>query len=131
MKRMAVALLMFIILAAPLAVEAQPVAKIPRIGHLMPTTAAEFIPQLPSFRQALREAGYVEGESILLELRWAEGRADRFPELAGELVRLNVDVIVAWGTPAALAAKKATSTIPVVMANTGDPVGVGLVSSLA
>src|SRR5262249_46722150 len=131
MTRLAVALLCLALLAAPLAGEAQLPGKVPRVGHLLPTTAAEFVPHLPSFRQALREAGYVEGESILLELRWAGGRADRFAELAAELVRLKVDVIVAWSTPAALAAKRATSAIPIVMATAGDPVGVGLVASLA
>jgi putative ABC transport system substrate-binding protein len=82
------------------------------------------------FRQSLRELGYVEGQTIVLELRWAEGRLERIPELVAELVGLKVDVLVAVTTPAALAAKNATQTIPIVMV-AGDPVGLGLVASLA
>jgi len=82
------------------------------------------------FRQGLRDLGYVEGQNIRFEFRSAEGRLDRLPELAAELVRLKVDVIVTWFTPTALAAKQATHEIPIVMAETGDPVGTGLVASL-
>jgi putative tryptophan/tyrosine transport system substrate-binding protein len=81
--------------------------------------------------QGLREHGYVEGQNIVIEYRWAEGRAERLPDLAAELVSLNVDVIVAGGTPGPLAAKHATGTIPIVMTAAGDPVGSGLVASLA
>jgi putative ABC transport system substrate-binding protein len=81
--------------------------------------------------EALRQLGLVEGKNITFEHRYAENRLDRLPELAAELVRLNVDVIVALGTLAPLAAKRATTTIPIVMANAGDPLGSGLVTSLA
>ena len=88
-------------------------------------------PQWQIFRQALGELGYTEGQNIALEWRWAEGQLKRFPDLAAELVRLRVDVIVTEGTPAALAAKTATSTIPIAMAIIGDPVRTGIVQSLA
>lgn len=101
--------------------------KIWRIGVLGDTPG----PQWEEFRRALGELGYKEGQSIALEWRWAEGKPERFPEWAAELVRLRMDVIVAEGAAAIRAAKTATSTIPVVMAITGDPVGTGLVSSLA
>ena len=84
-----------------------------------------------AFRQRLRELGYVDGQNIAFEVRSAEGRAERLPDLAADLVRLKVDVIVAGGTPAPLAAKRATTAIPIVMASAGDPVGSGLVASLA
>src|ERR1700692_1706147 len=83
------------------------------------------------FRQGLRDLGYVEGQNIRFEFRSAEGQADRLPELAAELVRLNVDVIVTWFTPPAQAARQATREIPIVMADAGDPVGTGLVASLS
>src|SRR6476646_9718056 len=82
------------------------------------------------FRQGLRDLGYVEGQNIRFEFRSAEGHLDRLPELAAELVRLKVDIIVTWFTPTTLAAKQATREIPIVMADTGDPVGMGLVASL-
>src|SRR5947209_8232664 len=82
------------------------------------------------FRQGLRDLGYVEGQNIRFQFRSAQGQLSRLPELAAELVGLKVDVIVAWFTPAALAAKQATSEIPIVMAETGDPIGTGLVASL-
>jgi len=82
------------------------------------------------FRQGLRDLGYVEGQNIRFEFRSAEGHLDRLPELAAELVRLKIDIIVTWFTPTALAAKQATLEIPIVMAETGDPVGTGLVASL-
>src|SRR3981189_3624506 len=83
------------------------------------------------FRQGLRDLGYVEGQNIRFEFRSAEGHLERLPELANELVRLKVDIIVTWFTPTAVAAKQATHEIPIVMAETGDPVGTGLVASLA
>jgi putative tryptophan/tyrosine transport system substrate-binding protein len=103
--------------------------KIPRIGVLRPGLAAA--PNYEAFRQGLRELGYVEGQNIVLELRDAEGKAERLPDLAAELVGLKVDVIVTSSTPAIQAAKKATETIPIVMGFSGDPVGTGLVASLA
>ena len=114
-----------LLLAAPLAAEAQPPRTIPRIGLL--GDAAPWEP----LRRGLRDLGYVEGKSITLETRSSEGRNDRYPELASELVRLNVNIIVTWGTPATLAAKQATTTIPIVMASVGDPVRSCLVKSLA
>jgi len=105
----------------------QAVAKPVRIGIL----ANEWWPPIESLREGLRELGYVEGENLHFEYRWAEGHNDRHPALAQELVALPVDVIVTWGTPAALAAKRASSTIPIVMGAIGDPVRVGVVTNLA
>jgi putative ABC transport system substrate-binding protein len=119
------------LLAAPLAAEAQGPAKIPRVGWLSPGSAASDATFLASFRDALRELSWVEGQNIALEPRWAEGRFERLPDLAVELVRLNVDVIVTVVTQASLAAKRATRTIPIVMVGVGDPLGSGLVASLA
>jgi putative ABC transport system substrate-binding protein len=121
------------LLAAPLATEAQPAGKVYRVGVLSPFSASfDALPSFEAFRQSLRELGYVEGRNLILERRWADERFDRLPNLASELVRLRVDVLVsAWGTPTALASKKATRTIPIVFAGVGDAVGVGLVASLA
>ena len=109
------------LLAAPLAARAQQAGKIYRIGILEPIPAAENAANLAALRKALRELGYVEGRNLIIEYRSADGRAERFPDLAAELVRLKVDLIVTRGTPAAKAAKDATETIPVVMATMGDP----------
>jgi putative ABC transport system substrate-binding protein len=117
-------------LAAPLAAEAQQAAKVPRIGYLS-TGSSTANPFLEAFRQGLREAGWVEGQNVRIEYRWAEGRFDRLPALATELVRLKVDVIVAAPTASAVAAKNATGTIPIVMANAADPLELGLIASLA
>ena len=114
------------LLAAPLATEAQPAGKVPRIGVMAPF----FWPPFDAFRAGLRELGYVEGENIVVEYRWSEGQNERFPAFVAEFIRHNVDVIVVWGTPAARAAKQATTTIPIVMAATGDPIGNELVASL-
>jgi ABC-type uncharacterized transport system substrate-binding protein len=97
----------------------------------MPTDRATAELNLEALRKGLREIGYVEGQNLAVEYRFAEGRDDRLPELAAELVQINVKIIVTWGTPAGFAAKNATSSIPIVMATAGDPVGTGLVSSLA
>ena len=114
--------------AWPLAARAQHrVAKPVRIGVL----ANEWWPPIESLREGLRERGYVEGENMHFEYRWAKDRNERQPVLAAELVALPVDVIVTWGTPAALAAKGATATIPIVMGAIGDPVRVGVVTNLA
>jgi ABC-type uncharacterized transport system substrate-binding protein len=122
-----------VLLASPLAPEAQPAGKVPRIGVL--TTGALGSPEtergLDAFRQGLRECGYVEGQNILIEYRAAGGKLERLPRLATELARLKVDVILAGATPAARAAQKATTTIPIVASSMGDPVGDGLVASLA
>jgi putative ABC transport system substrate-binding protein len=119
-----------LLLAAPLAVEAQPAAKVPRIGWL-PVNLASAPINLEPFRQGLRDLGYVEGRNLVIETRDAEGRLERLPALAAELVALKVDVIVAPGTPQALAAKNATRTIPIVFVGAADPVTDGLVTSLA
>ena len=121
------------LLAAPLAAEGQQGGKVYRVGVLSPFSSSFGPgPSFGAFRQTLRELGYVEGPNIVLEYRWADGRYDRLPDLTAELVRLRVDVIFsAWSTPAALATKKATSTIPIVFAGVGDAVGVGLIASLA
>src|SRR5215469_15552274 len=118
------------LLAAPLAAEAQQRGQVPRIGYLG-TSSASLEPELvKALRQGLLDHGYVEGQNIVIEYRWAEGNYRRFPELATNLVSLKVDLILTAGTPGALAAKRATQTIPIVMAVTGDAVGTGLVSSL-
>jgi putative tryptophan/tyrosine transport system substrate-binding protein len=118
-----------LILLASFGVPAQPTSRLPRIGFLSPTVLQA---RHQAFWQGLRDLGYVEGQTILIETRSAEGREERLPELAAELVRLPVDVIVvAASTPAILAAKQATSTIPIVMSGSADPVGTGLVASLA
>ena len=118
------------LLAAPLAAEAQQAAKIARIGYLS-SSSATTSRVVEAFRQGLREFGWVEGQNIVIDWRFAEGRFDRLPDLAAELVRLKVDVIAAGPTPAAVAAKNATGTIPIVMIGVGDPVGLGLIASLA
>jgi len=119
------------LLAAPLAAAAQPPAKIPRIGYLGPTSSSAGARLLESFRQGLRELGYVEGQNIFVDYRWAEGMPDRFPALAAELIQLRVDAIVTYNNAAVAALQQATRTIPIVVANMGDPVGSGLVASLA
>src|SRR6266704_5704986 len=116
------------LLAAPLAAEAQEAGKVARIGVL--NSASPPAPFVESFKQGLRELGYVEGQNISIEYRWAEGRDERLPGLAADLVRLKVDVIVA-SSQAAVAAKHATSAIPIVMPVITDPVRLGLVASLA
>jgi len=119
------------LLAAPLAAEAQPAGKVYRIGVLESTSPALNAANLAALQQELRELGYVERQNYAIEYRSADGRPERFPDLAAELVRLKVDLIVTRGTTGALAAKNATRTIPIVMATSGDPVAAGLVASLA
>ena len=114
------------LLLMPLAADAQPGPKIPRIGVLGRTPGSA-----GSFRQALRDLGYREGQTIAMEYRWAEGQLDRLPDLAAELVRLQPDLLVAISHRVALVAKEATRTIPIVFLQVNDPVGVGLVASLA
>src|SRR5262249_53891378 len=116
------------LLTAPRAATAQQ-DKVPRIGILTPFEASTSLWE--AFRQGLRDLGYVEGKNIILEYRFAEEKPERFPDLAAELVRLQVDVIVAGGVVAISAAQHATRTIPIVMAGTSDPVGRGFVASLA
>jgi len=115
------------LLVQPLVTEAQQARKIWRIGLI----SVAYLKIEDTFFQHLRELGYVEGQNLLVERRYSEGRAERFPEFAADLVRLNLDLIVVTTTPAALAVKNATKTIPLVLPNSIDPVGVGLVASLA
>jgi putative tryptophan/tyrosine transport system substrate-binding protein len=115
----------------PFAARAQTSRRIYQIGFLGVTSYAELAQQVEALRAGLRQLGYAEGNNIAIHFRWAESRYDRLPELAAELVRLNIDVLVVYSTPGARAAKQATSTVPVVMAVVGDPVAAGLVASLA
>jgi putative ABC transport system substrate-binding protein len=126
-----VAVLAVSLLAAPLAADAQQAGKVPRIGFLSLTSPSDRPPLLDAFRQRLRELGWVEGQNIVIDYRYAEGRVDRLPDLAAELVRLKVDLIVSLGTQGVTAAKNATETIPIVMIAVRDPVGTGLIASLA
>ena len=119
------------LLAVAVAVEAQQPKKVPRIGVLTPDPIAARAQLFEAFRQGLRELGYVEGKNITIEWRSAEGRLDRLPVLAAELVSLNVDVISTQSPPGVRAAKQATATIPIVMLVSGDPVELGLIASLA
>jgi putative ABC transport system substrate-binding protein len=125
------AALLLTALAAPLPADAQGAGKLVRIGRLSPLSAETDSPNLEAFRKGLRELGWVEGKTFTIEGRFADGRSERLPGLAAELVRRRVDVILTGSNPGALAAKKATATIPIVMVTTGDPVGAGLVTSLA
>ncbi len=119
------------LLAAPHAAEAQSAGKVYRIGYLSSGSASSNPRVIEAFRQGLQELGWVEGQNIAIEYRWAEGRLDRLPDLAEELVRLKVDVIVASPTPGATAAKKATGAVPIVAVSLTHPVELGLVASLA
>jgi len=119
------------LLAAPRAVQGQTPTRVPRIGYLGSSSPSLEPHYVEAFREKLRDLGYLEHKNIVIEYRWAEGRDDRLPSLAAELVRLKPDVIVTTGTPGALAAKQATAAIPIVMASAGDPVRSGLVASLA
>jgi putative ABC transport system substrate-binding protein len=118
------------ILVAPLAADAQPAGKVSRIGLLMLGSSSGFSSRIEVFRQGLRDLGWVEGQQIALEYRYAEN-LDRLPDLAAELVRLPVALILAWGAANALAAKQATATIPIVFVGVANPIGRGLVPSLA
>src|SRR6266850_7109473 len=111
--------------------EAQQTGKVPRIGYLDSTTAAGSAVRREAFWQDMRKLGWIEGKNIAIEYRYGEGKIDRYRELGAEVVRLKVDLIVVEGTGLALAAKSATTTIPIVVTNAGDPVGTGLVASLA
>ena len=115
----------------PFAVRAQQPSKLPTIGFLGPNSSSIDSPRVGTFVQRLRELGWIEGRNVAIEYRWAEGRVEHLAEFAAEFVRLKVDVIVTSGTPAVVAAKRVTSVIPIVFAAVGDPVGVGLVASLA
>ena len=127
----AVVLLLFSTLLGTAA--AQPPEKVPRVGYLNPGSRSDPLSQgrLEAFRQGLRDLGYVEGQNIAIESRWAEGQYERYPALAADLVRSKVDVIVAQSGAATQAAQQATKTIPIVMSLVNDAVGSGLVPSLA
>jgi putative ABC transport system substrate-binding protein len=116
------------LLVALLAGHTQPPAHVPRLGLLLFSAPPET--HVEAFRHALRDRGYVENHTMLIEERWAEGQAERLPTLAAELVQRPVTVLVAFSTPAALAAQQATRTIPIVISDVGDPVATGLVASL-
>src|SRR5262245_21598241 len=118
------------LLVAPLVTAAQPAGKVHRIGYLS-IGSPQFAPNFEILRQRLRELGYVEGQNLVVEQRWAEGKEDRLPDLAAELVRLKVDVIVVGNPLSALAAQQATTVLPIVVVGVGNVVGLGLVASLA
>ena len=117
--------------AWPLAARAQQPGKLPIIGFLGPNTRSAAGEWVAAFVQRLRELGWIDARNVAIEYRWAEGRDERYAEIAAEFARLKVDVIVTSGTPAVIASKQATSVIPIVFATAGDPVGSGLVASLA
>ena len=120
-----------LLFALSVSAQAQQAGKIPRIGYLAASSLSGQSARIEAFRQGLRELGYVEGKNIVIEYRSAEGKLDRLPALAAELVRLKVDIIVTGGPIPTRAAKEPTSTIPIVMTQDVDPVGTGLVASLA
>jgi putative ABC transport system substrate-binding protein len=130
-RTLVVPLLALSLLIAPLAGEAQRRERLYGIGMLERTSMSINAPNVNGFRQGLRELGYVEGKHFVIEYRSADGHDERFPALATELVQLRMDLILTRGTPAALAAKRATRTIPVVITGVGDPVGQGVIVSLA
>jgi putative ABC transport system substrate-binding protein len=131
MKKVFGFLLIIAVLDGGAIAEAQQSGKIPRIGFLGNSTLALEENLVGPFREGLRDLGYVEGKNILIEYRWAEGKYERFPALIGELIAQKVDMIVTAGTPASLAVKKAAPSIPLVMIAVGDPIGTGLIESLA
>jgi putative ABC transport system substrate-binding protein len=130
MRRRAFITLLGTAIGWPLAARAQP-AKLPTIGFLGPLTSSAMSQWTAAFVQRLRELGWIEGRTVAIEYRWGEGRSERFPEIVAEFVRLKVSVIVTGGTAAVIAAKQATSVIPIVFGSVADPVGTGLVASLA
>jgi putative ABC transport system substrate-binding protein len=130
-KIIAAFVLTTVMLATVCVAEAQQPARIHRIGILIPASASFLSARVEALRQGLRALGYVEGKNILIEYRYAEGKGERLPDLAAELVQLKVDVIVTSSPSATLAAKKASGTTPIVIASANDPVGTGLVSNLA
>ncbi len=133
MKKTTLLLIVVIVmqLAVGMIAHAQQAGKIFRIGFLDSSTASGMAGLVEAFRQELSKLGWIEGKNIAIEYRFGEQQNERLPELAADLVRLKVDLIVVAGTPSVLAAKKATTTIPIVMVSATDPVGAGLVASLA
>jgi putative tryptophan/tyrosine transport system substrate-binding protein len=128
-RREFISILGGVVVAGPLASTAQQAPTVRRLGVLYPGAPPD--PLLDAFREGLRDLGYIEGRDVVLEARWAEGKLDRLNDLAADLVALKVDLITTLSTPAALAARKATTTIPIVFTGVGDPVGAGVVPSLA
>src|SRR5262249_5428286 len=127
MKRKNTVLILCVMLfALCVSAEAQQTKKVPRIGVLSPFSASDTTPWHRAFQQGLRERGWIEGQNIVIEYRYAEGKNNRLPDLAAELVRLEVDIIVTSGATETLPAKKVTTATPIVMAAVGDPVGTGL-----
>src|SRR4029077_5296721 len=133
MKKAAVPSILFavVLLAVGVTAQAQQPTKVPRIGFLVDGSPSTHSTRIEAFRHGLRELGYVEGKNINIEYRYAEGRSERLPELAEQLVRLKVDVLVGSSSRAARPAKNASATIPIVVALVGDPIGSGLMASLA
>jgi len=130
-KWLGLSIIAFVLVVAGAVAQAQQPTKIPRIGYLIATSPSVISARIDAFRQGLRDVGYVEGKSIVIDYRWAERKLDRLPALAAELVRLNVDVIVTAGPADTRGAKEATSTIPIVMSWDNDPIGNGFADSLA
>src|SRR5688500_988916 len=120
-----------IVLAVAVVAEAQQPTKVYRLGLLSARSSSSESRRTEAFRQGLRELGYVEGKNIVIDYRYAEGMSERLPDLAAELVRLKVDVILAFGVPPTRAAKEVTTTVPIVMAGGSDPVRTGLIASFA
>ena len=116
----------------PLAARAQQPVKVPRIGYIDPLSRSSLMGMgwVEAFRSGVHDLGYVEGKNIIIEYRWSEGKYDRLPGLAAELVHLGIDILVTYGTPATRAAKQATTTVPIVMAISGDAIATGLIISL-
>src|SRR5215204_2071800 len=130
-KKFLLGLLIIVLLAAFSSVRAQPAGRVPRIGFLITSSPGAIAPRFEAFSQGLHELGYLEGKNIVIERRYADGKFDRLPGLAAELVQLKLDVIVSSGPTATRSAKQSTSTIPIVMTFDDDPVGSGFVASLA
>jgi len=129
-KKITVVALSALLFALCFSAEAQQPKKVPRIGVLYARSPSSELPNIEAFRQGMRELGYVDGKNISLEYRYGEGGNDRLTNFVAEFVRLKVDVIVTGSGIAAVAAKKLTRTIPIVMAGIGDPVGIGLITNL-
>ena len=130
-RRQILAALSLSMLSAALPSLAQQPAKVAKIGFLASFSSGQLASRLPAFQQGLRALGYVEGKNIFIAYRYADGKLERLPDLAAELVSLDVDILFVQGSPAALAAKNATKIIPIVIGNASDPVGIGLIASLA
>jgi len=131
MKRREFITLLGGVAAWPLAAHAQQRVRLPTIGFLIPNTPSAESQRLAAFTQRLQELGWIEGRTIAIEYRWAEGLTERFDDIAAELVKLKVDIIVTSATAPVVAAKRATSVIPIVFALAGDPIASGLIASLA